>query len=871
MSEFLICGLCGFRGLEIGSTVCFLCNNNGNGKQNKHAKGYIENIANLPKTDLEEEKIGLYEKYNVKIENDFPEHPTCLMESVLLGAIPREDYNNNILHENGICKHKAVSKIQAETIMMILTKYEKINNGLRSGFFLGDGTGCGKGRIIAGLIEELSCQGYNKALWLSVSQDLQYDSSRDLRDIKSNMETMNILDKKYKDTGVMFGTYNSFVKHQRYNDLVEWLGKDFQGILVFDESHKAKQCLRTKSKTAEKIIELQSTYPLARILYVSATGCSQVEHMGYMTRLNLWGKDNIHESFEEFVHETNKGGDFANEMIAMYLKKNGAYIARSLSYQKVTTSVTMIHTGEYEDIYQNAVMLVEEIRNSGLIEGKMKMMFGSCMLRFFKSFMLSFKIDKTLKMIEKCLEENMSAIVTLQSTWESHQKESYWEKIASKHAPHIILMKLLEYMKFYYDDDEQKLDKCEMLISKVENTNLGNKMNVIDSIIHKFGKENVAEITGRKKYCNENGKLVQRELTNIQEKEMFVNDQKRICVLSDAGSVGISLHDQNGKHRRFHIIMEFPWSAEQFMQQCGRSHRSGQKSAPHYQLVMTSLVGESRFLSIILKRLRTLGALTNGNRFIKTEMFELGDDYESVEGELAMHSLLHSEVLSAEVLEIFGLKCDKVSKFFNRIMMLPIKVQNDVFEKFHKRFKEYQLDDKVRQTKNEMSDIASSNIKEQVEILNKDAQLVKCDVSVVGCDFDTIMKENDDKQLYCLMKDDELFVATKLHKNSDLYKLYKPSTFKSVIHTSTSIAQYKKCKMHREEFICKWNNQVQHAKKTRQITLLTGNLYVIRKKLNNHNVFKNIQLKKITKSDNKKTFLGFHIHNNMETILKQML
>ena len=79
------------------------------------------------------------------------------------------------------------------------------------------------------------------------------------------------------------------------------------------------------------------------------------------------------------------------------------------------------------------------------------------------------------------------------------------------------------------------------------------------------------------------------------------------------------------------------------MQQCGRSHRSGQKTAPHYQLMMTSLIGETRFLSIILKRLRTLGALTNGNRFIKTDMFELGEDYESMEGEMAMSTLLNND------------------------------------------------------------------------------------------------------------------------------------------------------------------------------------------------------------------------------------
>jgi hypothetical protein len=38
---------------------------------------------------------------------------------------------------------------------------------LRRGFFLGDGTGCGKGRQAAGVIADNMAQGRLKAVWIS--------------------------------------------------------------------------------------------------------------------------------------------------------------------------------------------------------------------------------------------------------------------------------------------------------------------------------------------------------------------------------------------------------------------------------------------------------------------------------------------------------------------------------------------------------------------------------------------------------------------------------------------------------------------------------------------------------------------------------
>lgn len=121
----------------------------------------------------------------------------------------------------------------------------------------------------------------------------------------------------YTKNGVIFSTYSSLISKQagkknntRLNQLVEWFGVNYDGVIIFDECHKAKHLVtssdKKSSQTGKAVEELQQKLPNARVVYASATGASEPRNMGYMIRLGLWGPGTPFANFGQFLTAVEK-------------------------------------------------------------------------------------------------------------------------------------------------------------------------------------------------------------------------------------------------------------------------------------------------------------------------------------------------------------------------------------------------------------------------------------------------------------------------------------------------------------------------------------------------------------------------------------
>ena len=243
-------------------------------------------------------------------------HPDAVVETSSLSAVAPPDITYELKAKDILVGQHRLSALQLEAVVYACQRHEhRLGNGARGGFFIGDGAGVGKGRTIAGLIVENWAHGRRKHLWISVGADLKFDAQRDLDDagaVDIELHALNKLpygklagQKINIQEGVMFLTYSSLVSSSdrglsRYKQLVDWCGKEFDGLIVFDESHKAKNLVPEAGGRATqvgiKVQEIQNALPNARIVYCSATGASEPRNMGYMLRLGLWGGGTTEDS-----------------------------------------------------------------------------------------------------------------------------------------------------------------------------------------------------------------------------------------------------------------------------------------------------------------------------------------------------------------------------------------------------------------------------------------------------------------------------------------------------------------------------------------------------------------------------------------------
>ncbi|PDS58821.1 MULTISPECIES: strawberry notch family protein [Rhizobium] len=559
----------------------------------------------------------------------------------------------------------------------------------RRGFMLGDGTGAGKGRQSAGIILDNWLQGRRKAVWISKSDKLIEDAQRDWSALGMERLLVTPLSRFPQgkpialSEGVLFATYATLrsddrgEKVSRVRQIVEWLGSDFDGVIIFDESHAMQNAGGGKGERGDVApsqqgragLRLQHALPNARVVYVSATGATTVHNLAYAQRLGLWGGDDFpFATRAEFVEAIEDGGVAAMEVLARDLRSLGLYTARSLSYDGVEYElVEHALTDEQRRIYDayagafaiihnhlDAAMEAANITGStGTLNRQAKSAarsaFESAKQRFFGHLLTSMKAPTLIDSIERDLAAGHAAVVQIVSTGEALMERRLaeiptdeWNDVRVDITPREYVLDYLAHsfpVQLYepFSDGEGNLSsrpvyrdgqpvesreavaRRDGLIERL--ASLSPVPGALDQIVQRFGTDMVAEVTGRSRRIVRRGDRLAVEnrtpSANLAETAAFMDDLKRVLVFSDAGGTGRSYHAElsvKNQRLRVHYLLEPGWKADAAIQGLGRTNRTNQAQPPLFRPITTDVKAEKRFLSTIARRLDTLGAITRGQR-----------------------------------------------------------------------------------------------------------------------------------------------------------------------------------------------------------------------------------------------------------------
>jgi hypothetical protein len=494
--------------------------------------------------------------------------------------------------------------------------------GFRRGFFLGDGTGAGKGRQSAGILLDNWARGRRKALWISKSDKLLEDAQRDWSALGQERLLVTPLSRFAQGhdipltEGILFTTYATLrseergAKKSRVDQIVDWLGADFDGVILFDESHAMANAAGGKGERGDTMasqqgragLRLQHKLPNARVVYVSATGATTVHNLAYAQRLGLWGGEDFpFQTRSEFVEAIEAGGVAAMEVLARDLRALGLYTARSLSYDGVEyemlehalspeqRGIYDAYAGAFAIIHNNLTAALDAANISGesgtlnrQAKSAARSAFESAKQRFFGHLLTSMKTPTLIASIDADLAAGHAAVIQIVSTGEALMERRLseiptdeWNDIRCDITPREYVLDYLAHsfpVQLYepFTDSEGNLSsrpvtrdgqpvECreavrrrDALIEKL--ASLPPVPGALDQIVQRFGTDLVAEVTGRSRRIVRKGEGHSARLVvenragaaNLAETQAFMDDEKRILIFSDAGGTGRSYHADLG-------------------------------------------------------------------------------------------------------------------------------------------------------------------------------------------------------------------------------------------------------------------------------------------------------------------------------------
>jgi predicted RNA methylase len=533
---------------------------------------------------------ALYEEYalqSIRIPSS-QQHPTKLVQSAAMASVvpPIPSYRPHL--PTNVMTDGLLSDAQLESVIYAGEAHSQFLAGswtvddtydvvsvapdeaekavqFRRGWFLGDGTGAGKGRQVAGILLDNWLKGRRRAVWVSKSDKLIEDAQRDWSALGMERLLVTSLSRFRQgmpirlEHGVLFTTYATLrsdardEKVSRVKQIVEWLGADFDGVIIFDESHAMQNAAGGKGERGDQAasqqgragLRLQHALPSARIVYVSATGATTVHNLAYAQRLGLWGSEDFpFATRAEFVEAIEAGGVAAMEVLARDLKALGLYAARSLSYEGIEYELVEhpltdeqiriydAYAGAFSIIHNNldAAMRAANITGAtGTLNAQAKSAarsaFESAKQRFFNHLITAMKTPSLIATVERDLRDGHAAVIQIVSTGEALMERRLaeipteeWGDVQVDITPREYVLDYLAHSfptQLYepFTDSVGNLSsrpvyrngqpvQCrdavarrDRLIEKL--ASLTPVHGALDQIVQRFGTDIVAEVTGR--------------------------------------------------------------------------------------------------------------------------------------------------------------------------------------------------------------------------------------------------------------------------------------------------------------------------------------------------------------------------------------
>uniref|UniRef100_UPI003F9E336D strawberry notch-like NTP hydrolase domain-containing protein n=2 Tax=Rhodoblastus sp. TaxID=1962975 RepID=UPI003F9E336D len=533
---------------------------------------------------------ALYEEYGLQSIR-IPEsrvHPTKLVQSAAMASVapPKPSYRPHlpakIIASGLLSDAQLESVIQAgeahggrlagfwtvdETFDNVSAAPDGAENAFqfRRGWFLGDGTGAGKGRQVAGILLDNWLKGRRRAVWVSKSDKLIEDAQRDWSALGQERLLVTPLSRFRQGApirlaeGILFTTYATLrsdardEKVSRVRQIVDWLGAEFDGAIIFDESHAMANAAGGKSERGDQAasqqgragLRLQHALPNARVVYVSATGATTVHNLAYAQRLGLWGGEDFPFATRgEFVEAIEAGGVAAMEVLARDMKALGLYAARSLSYEGVEYDMLEhqltdeqiriydAYAGGFAIIHNNLAAALEATNITGetgtlnrQAKSAARSAFESAKQRFFNHLITAMKTPSLIAAIDADLAAGHASVIQIVLTGEALMERRLaeiptedWGDVQVDITPREYVLDYLAHSfptQLYepFTDGEGNLSsrpvfrdgqpvqsrdavaRRDRLIEKL--ASLPPVHGALDQIVQRFGTDMVAEVTGR--------------------------------------------------------------------------------------------------------------------------------------------------------------------------------------------------------------------------------------------------------------------------------------------------------------------------------------------------------------------------------------